>query len=148
MPNPPQLRQLAGQIETQLQVIRKKLRQRLEAEFARGKLTAPQRLVMAELVRTRGLSLKELSQKVSLAHSTVSGIVDRLEKQGLVARAPHPSDRRVTIIQASPAVRRFLNTRMPQLTLTPLLQALQRASDSELRTIQRGLDTLDKLLTE
>ena len=33
-----------------------------------------------------GLSVKELSRRMGLSHSTVSGIVDRLERRGLVAR--------------------------------------------------------------
>ena len=144
--NGPELRLEAKRIEGQLQAIRRKLRQRLEAEFARGELTAPQRMVMGELVRTEGMSLKQLSARVSLAHSTVSGIVDRLEKQGMVEREVHATDRRVTMIRASVAVRQFLKKKMPALTLTPLVQALQRADEKELRTVQRGLDTLEKLL--
>ena len=37
---------------------------------------------MRIVVRNDGISLKELSAAVNLAHSTVSGIVDRLEKRG------------------------------------------------------------------
>ena len=133
-------------MEAQLQAIRRKLRQRLEAEFARGELTAPQRMVMGELVRAEGMSLKELSARVSLAHSTVSGIVDRLEKQGLVERAAHATDGRVTMIRASGAVREFLQKKMPALTLTPLVKALERADEKELRAVRRGLDTLERLL--
>lgn len=133
-------------MEAQLQAIRRKLRQRLEAEFARGELTAPQRMVMAELVRGEGTSLKELSSRVSLAHSTVSGIVDRLEKQGMVERAPHATDGRVTVIRASGAVREFLQKKMPALTLTPLVKALERADEQELRAVRKGLNTLERLL--
>ncbi|HTV03722.1 MAG TPA: MarR family transcriptional regulator [Acidobacteriaceae bacterium] len=136
----------AKRIEAQLQAIRRKLRQRLEAEFARGELTAPQRMVMEELVRVDGMSLKELSAKVSLAHSTVSGIVDRLEKQGLVEREAHATDGRVTVIRASGAVRKFMKTRMPVLALTPLLKALDSANEKERREIRKGLDTLERLL--
>jgi len=136
----------AKRMEAQLQSIRRKLRQRLEAEFARGELTAPQRMVMGELVRVEGMSLKELSARVSLAHSTVSGIVDRLEKQGLVERGVHATDRRVTVIRASGAVRKFMKSRMPALTLTPLLKALKRANEKELREVRSGLDTLERLL--
>ena len=140
------LRAEAKRMEAQLQSIRRKLRQRLEAEFARGELTAPQRMVMAELVRGEGMSLKELSGRVSLAHSTVSGIVDRLEKQGLVERAAHASDGRVTLVRASGAVRQFMQKKMPALTLSPLVQALQRADERELRAVRRGLETLERLL--
>ena len=142
-----ELRELAQQTERQLNVIQRSMRQRLQAEFARGNLTGPQRLVMSVLVRSQGLSLKQLSQAVSLAHSTVSGIVDRLAKQGLIERQVHPSDRRIALLVASPAVRKFLDTRMPELALHPLLEALRHASPTERRSITRGLDTLTQLLS-
>jgi DNA-binding MarR family transcriptional regulator len=142
-----ELRELAQQTERQLNIIQRSMRQRLQAEFARGNLTGPQRLVMAALVRTQGISLKQLSQAVSLAHSTVSGIVDRLEKQGLIERQAHPTDRRITLLVASPPVREFMDTRMPELALHPLLEALRHASPTQRRSIARGLNTLAKLLS-
>jgi DNA-binding MarR family transcriptional regulator len=142
-----ELRALAQQTERQLNIIQRSMRQRLQAEFARGNLTGPQRLVMSALVRTHGLSLKQLSEAVSLAHSTVSGIVDRLEKQGLINRQTHPTDRRISVLVASPPVREFLDTRMPELALHPLLEALRHASPTERRSITRGLNTLAKLLS-
>jgi DNA-binding MarR family transcriptional regulator len=143
-----ELRLFAQRTERQLNVIQRGMRQRLQAEFARGNLTGPQRLVMSALVRTEGLSLKQLSEAVSLAHSTVSGIVDRLVKQGMIERKAHATDRRITLLTASPAVREFLDTRMPELALHPLLEAVRKASAAELRTIARGLDTLARLLSD
>src|ERR1700730_10561972 len=125
------LRALAQQTERQLNIIQRSMRQRLQAEFARGNLTGPQRLVMSALVRTQGLSLKQLSEAVSLAHSTVSGIVDRLEKQSLIERPTHSTDRRITLLVASPPVREFMETRMHELALHPLLEALRHASPTQ-----------------
>ncbi|HEX3373552.1 MAG TPA: MarR family transcriptional regulator [Edaphobacter sp.] len=141
------LHELAQQTERQLNLIQRAMRQRLHAEFARGNLTAPQRLVMSVLVPTQGLSLKQLSQAVSLAHSTVSGIVDRLVKQGLIERQPHSTDRRITLLTASEPVRKFMKTRMPELALHPLLQALRLGSPAELQAITKGLDTLAQLFS-
>ena len=141
-----EIRMLAQRLEIQLQAIRRRLRQGLEAEFARGQVTGPQQLVMAALVDSGGLSLKLLSEKVSLAHSTVSGIVDRLEKRGMVKRLVLAGDRRVTRITPSDEVLRFLRTRMPELTLHPLVKALRQATLAERNAIRAGIDTLLKLL--
>jgi DNA-binding MarR family transcriptional regulator len=143
----PALPDLARQMEAQLNLIQRHMRQALQAEFARGQLTGPQRLVMEHLVRTSGLSLKQLSQSVSLAHSTVSGIVDRLEKQGLIDRQLDPADRRVTRLVPSQAVRKFLAVRMPQLSVHPLVEALGRATPAERQAVTLGLDTLARLLS-
>jgi DNA-binding MarR family transcriptional regulator len=140
------LRSLAQDLEARLHGIRRKMRQRLEAEYARGDMTGPQRLVMQALVGSEGMSLKELSAKVSLAHSTASGIVDRLEKRGFVNRQVLESDHRVTQITVSKAVREFLEKQAPELTLRPLLNALRRASETERTAVREGIETLERLL--
>jgi len=141
-----EIRALAQHLESQLQSIRKMMRQRLDAEYSKGDLTAPQRLVMEAVCKSEGLSLKELSRSVSLSHSTVSGIVDRLEKRGLVARKINAADRRITQIIPSTAVRDFLRKRAPALTLHPLTHALQAATPAQRNAVQKGLATLDKIL--
>ena len=122
------------------------MRRRLEAEYARGDVTGPQRLVMHALVLSEGLSLKELSAKVSLAHSTVSGIVDRLEKKGFVSRQVLESDRRVTHIKVTKPVRQFMEKQAPELALHPLLDALRKASEAERRAVKQGIEILERLL--
>jgi DNA-binding MarR family transcriptional regulator len=139
---------MARQMEAQLNQIQRQMRRTLQAEFARGQLTGPQRLVMQALVESAdGLSLKDLSKSVSLAHSTVSGIADRLEKQGLLTRETDSKDRRITRLVPSKPVRDFLAVRMPELAVHPLLEALGRASAAERETISAGLNTLARLLT-
>src|SRR5204863_128629 len=51
-----------------------------EQDIASSGLTLPQIAVLRQLTVQDGLSLKELSERLGLAHSTVSGIVDRLER--------------------------------------------------------------------
>ena len=51
-------------------------------------------MVMQALVQSEGLSLKQLSAQVSLAHSTVSVIVDRLQARGMVVRSKDETDGR------------------------------------------------------
>ncbi len=142
------LRALAQDLEARLLGIRRKMRQRLEAEYARGEVTGPQRLVMQALAGSQGMSLKDLSAKVSLAHSTVSGIVDRLEKRGFLNRKVLESDHRMTQITVSKAVREFLEKQAPDLTLHPLLNALRRASKAERIVVRQGLETLERLMEE
>lgn len=148
VPRPTRLQTQAQHAERQLNIIQRRMRQTLQAEFARGQLTGPQRLVMETLIRAQGLSVKQLSEAVSLAHSTVSGIVDRLEKQGLLERQANPDDRRFTRLFPSKAVREFLAVQMPALAVHPLLEALRKASPAQRQAITLGLDTLTRLLTE
>jgi DNA-binding MarR family transcriptional regulator len=142
----PEIRELAQQIEAKLQAIRRILRRQLDREYAKGDLTVPQRMVMEVLVQSNGLSVKELSYRVDLAHSTVSGIVDRLEKKGLIERRTAVNDRRLTLVTVSEAVRIFLDKRAPDLTRAPLMRALKRATRAERVAVQDGLETLARLL--
>jgi DNA-binding MarR family transcriptional regulator len=138
---------MAMEIDRILSELRRALRKPMEAEIARGHLTWPQQNVMAVLVRSSGISLKDLSKQMGLAHATVSGIVDRLERRGLAERQPNPSDRRSTKIVASETVFRFMRGTLPNLTLQPLLSALGRARPGERKKIIEGLRTLHALIS-
>ena len=142
------LHKLAQEVDQHLSIIRQRLREPLETEFARGGLTGPQRMVMQALVQSEGLSLKQLSAQVSLAHSTVSGIVDRLQARGMVVRSRDEADGRATVIAPSAPVRDFLANRMPELAISPLTEALRGASNSEQPTVLRGLRKLRALIEQ
>ena len=137
---------LAQEIERHIREIREALRRPLEAEFARGQLTGPQRSVMQVLFHSQGMSLKELCQRVGLAHSTVSGIVDRLERRGMLSRQTNSKDQRFTHIVVSKTVRDFMRKKAPRLTAYPLAGALAGAKASERKAVLTGLHELRRLL--
>jgi len=59
---------------------------------ADSELTASQAIALRELAEP--LSMRELANRMHCATSNVTFVIDRLEKQGLVTRRPHPTDRR------------------------------------------------------
>ena len=63
-------------------------------EFESTDLTPQQFGLLAFLWIEDGLSQAELSLRSQIDRTTIGGIVDRLEKEGLVARVNHPEDRR------------------------------------------------------
>ena len=131
MPKQLDLSGMAQEVEGHLSAVRQILRQPVEAEFARGNLTAPQRSVMQALFHGGGLSLKELSRRVGLAHSTVSGIVDRLVKRGMAERRPDPTDGRASIIVVSKPVRDYMRDTFPAIALHPVTATLRSAKPAE-----------------
>jgi DNA-binding MarR family transcriptional regulator len=134
-------------MEATLASVRQHLRRPLESEFARGQLTGPQRSVMSVVVSVpTPLSLREIVAKVGLAQSTVSGIVDRLVQSGFLVKSVDTRDARVTSIAASQEVRTFLEKRAPELTLSPLLKALKKATVAQRKRILAALLLLDELL--
>jgi len=54
------------------------------------------------ILRDRRLRMTELADFLGLEKSTLSGLIDRAEKRGLVERAPSPADRRATDVFLSP----------------------------------------------
>lgn len=135
-------------MERDLGIIRRMLRKPLEAEVAKGGLTAPQVSVMQVVVRHDGISLKDLSRAVSLAHSTVSGIVDRLEKRGMIQRKPDGADGRISRIHPTQAVTEFVRKEIPTLTRRPLEAALRRTTAAERTAIGHALQRLRVLLED
>jgi DNA-binding MarR family transcriptional regulator len=63
-------------------------------EFDNYDLTPQQFGLLAFLWIEDGLSQTELSVRSQIDRTTMGGIVDRLEKEGLVERCHHPEDRR------------------------------------------------------
>jgi DNA-binding MarR family transcriptional regulator len=66
-------------------------------------VTGPQRLVIRILGRSPGLSAGELSRVLHLHPSTLTGILRRLERRGLLTRRPHPRDARRAVLGLSAA---------------------------------------------
>jgi DNA-binding MarR family transcriptional regulator len=142
------LSRMAEELNRDLQVIRAAVRRPVEAEIARGNLTGPQQSAMAVLVRSGPLSIKSLAAQLGLAHSTTSGIVDRLEKRGMVHREVDATDRRLTRIAVTREVKEWLKRTMPDLGGAPLLAALRRAKPAEREAIMAAVKALRRLLDE
>ena len=61
-------------------------------------ITPGQMSVLYALYNGDGITITELSKKCYLDNSTLTGVIDRLEKSGLVLRGEHPDDRRQLLI--------------------------------------------------
>lgn len=61
-------------------------------------ITSPQFVALQWLLEEGDLTIGELSNKISLAFSTTTDLVDRMEKNGLVERVRSKTDRRVVRI--------------------------------------------------
>lgn len=63
-------------------------------EFEGNDLTPQQFGLLGFLWQEDGLTQSELSAKSQIDRTTMGGLIDRLEKEGLLARRSHPEDRR------------------------------------------------------
>ena len=65
-------------------------------------ITGPQLWALKIIYQNGSLSLGELSQKMYLHPSTISGVIDRLEKKGYVLRSRNQKDRRIVKVVLTP----------------------------------------------
>jgi DNA-binding MarR family transcriptional regulator len=69
--------------------------QEIKHQISRDKLTVPQLDIISCLGRTGGLPLSELAERLLVSGGNITGIIDRLERDGYVYRARDDHDRRV-----------------------------------------------------
>ena len=74
------------------------------------KVTRSQCLVLAQLSRQDGITQSHLASNLDLGKVAIGGLIDRLEKNGLVRRGPAPNDRRVHLIYLAPKSKRLLTS--------------------------------------
>jgi DNA-binding MarR family transcriptional regulator len=80
-------------------------------------LSPPQAHLLLQLGEGRTISQRELAKELACDPSNLTGISDRLEARGLVARRTDPIDRRIKAIVATPegeALRRQLMEHLAQ----------------------------------
>ncbi len=102
-------------------------------------LTQQQWVVLAAIGRggPEGLPLSALGRNLLVTKANITGMVDRLERDGYVTREAHPTDRRVTHARLTTKGRRFLAQ------IAPLQKAwCSRAFGAFSRAEKAGLLTL------
>lgn len=114
-------------------------------QFDSLELTAPQGMLLGHLCRYGRMKVSDLSQKMGLTNSTVSGIIDRLESQGMVKRVRSQEDRRVVYVEIMPEVKGAFEKNFKDME-RKFEEILSRADEEEINTILTGLETLKKVL--
>lgn len=87
----------------------------------------------------------EIRNFLNLNSSTVSGIINRLEKKGLLARLPKSGDKRIVNISLTAAGDKLFNT-IPSLLHEQLSEKLQNLDQPELDKVEESLETIVRLL--
>lgn len=106
-------------------------------------LTGPQLTVIKLLEVFGDLSLSSLSERIRAQNSTVTGIIDRMEREGLVKRERSTTDRRVVFIRLSEKGKRLAN----DVNVEPMAifrEALAGLSRDDARDLLRILTKVQK----
>ncbi|MAQ14861.1 MAG: MarR family transcriptional regulator [Sandaracinus sp.] len=121
---------------------------RLTKELARAfGLTGPQVTALKLLDAMGGMSLSDLSARMSARNSTVTGIADRMERDGLVERQRDENDRRVVRIRLTPRGR-ALSRQIPVESMEVFGAALRALDPKDRRDLRRILRRLSDRVEE
>lgn len=123
------------------------LSQQFRTHLGKLELTFPQALALSTLNDQGPMPISKLAELTGSANSTISGVVDRLERLELAKRKRSELDRRVIYVEATEKYRRLqdraeagVNEYFDQLLAAQL-------TDGERKTVAEGLQLLDKALT-
>jgi len=125
----------------------KLMKQYVRKNFEHEGITMPQSSVLGMLMKNGEMKITELSNKLTLSSSTVSGIVDRLEKQQLVERSRSEEDRRIVYVKASPKFIEMHKESSKKIERS-FEELLDTGTTEEIDKIIDGLKTLKKIVSE
>jgi DNA-binding MarR family transcriptional regulator len=123
------------------------LKHSMSKVFEDTNITPPQGMVIRMLSHNNKMKISELSNKLGLSNSTVSGIIDRLEKQGMVQRERSVEDKRVVYVNISPTFNDMHKT-FHKRADENIKNIMNKGTPEDLHHIMEGLSTLKKLLAE
>jgi DNA-binding MarR family transcriptional regulator len=120
------------------------VRKALAKEF---KTTLPRFDLMAQLERApHGLQMGELSRRMLVTGGNVTGIVDQLERSGLLVRTEDPADRRAYLVKLTKEGRRLF-AQMAAEHETWIVKLFSGISKREQRALTESLSRLRGQLT-
>ena len=119
----------------------------LDAKLAKHNLTSTQYIVLARLWEGDGISITELCDRLYLDNPTLTGIVDRMERDGLLERRRDGDDRRVVNVYLTEKGRNLRQT-VESFAEETDAEAWEDATVSEKRTMIDALNLIWKRMDE
>ncbi len=108
-------------------------------------ITGPQLWALKILSINGSLPLGQLSQKMYLHPSTISGVVDRLEQKGYVVRDRGHEDRRVVMVQLTPKGKKVIS-KAPNPIQGKMIYGLRNLKQGDLNAIYYSVVKLVKMV--
>lgn len=108
-------------------------------------LTGPQLVVLKAISKHREIIPGQLAKVVSLSQATITGILERLGRRGLVTRRRSESDRRRVLVNTTPEAEHMLDTGPPIMQIS-FVESFNRLHDWERTMILSSLQRLVSLM--
>lgn len=133
------------QVIRTLKQIMVSMKKSLEGQYKDMNITGPQGMVVGTLAHCGEMKISDLSERLQLSNSTVSGILDRLEKQNLIERVRSKEDRRVVYIRLTSEIKKIAEQRFKDIEKNIEIK-MSKATPEEIDKILEGLNILKKML--
>jgi MarR family transcriptional regulator, organic hydroperoxide resistance regulator len=112
-----------------------------KAILAKAGLSGPQVWALTILAAHPGLSARDLAARMFVHPSTLTGILERLERKGAIERVVNKSDRRGVRLSVTSSGRRVLRATPPPVQVG-LTRALETLPARRLRELRRSLERI------
>jgi DNA-binding MarR family transcriptional regulator len=99
-----------------------------------------------QMIEDQDTTLGDVARQLMVTPAVVTGLIDRLERQGFVRRVGSTSDRRRIHLELTPAGREAREATERRLS-EELAEHLSAYSDKELAQLDAGLAMVDQVLT-
>jgi DNA-binding MarR family transcriptional regulator len=147
--NPPNNKntEMVADIEKELRYIAGIIKQKGRELLSNYTITPPQFVALQWLFEDGDMTIGELSNKMYLACSTTTDLVDRMEKSKLVVRVKDPNDRRVVRIHLLEEGERIIDEVIKKRQLY-LQEILVNFTDNEVLSLKDNLTKLHQEMRE
>lgn len=103
-------------------------------------LTVPEWRVLVHLAQAGAVSVRDIERRVNLEKYQISRAASRLEADGLIAKGPHPEDRRLVSLTLTEAGRTVMADLLP--IAIAYQERLARRLGPHLAALEAALDTI------
>lgn len=110
-------------------------------------ITNPQFNALLVLDTHPDITMGELCERLYLACSTATDLIDRMEKNGYLERRRDPEDRRVIRLRITPKARQVID-QVVQARRRYVKSILAKLDEKDIETLARSLHQLHSLMTE
>jgi DNA-binding MarR family transcriptional regulator len=113
--------------------------------FKQVGLTGPQLIFLKVVAKSDAMAVGEIAKTISLSQATVTGILERMVKRGLVSRQRSERDKRRVLIRITPAGEAIL-AQAPPLMQGSFLKQLEHLEDWEQTMILSALQRIVNMM--
>ena len=124
-----------------LNKVRRKIHRYYESKLAPFNITPVQFYVLSALCDTEEIKFKDLALRLDMDGSTLTGILDRMEKRGFIERKGDPEDRRSVLICLTDKSKE-IRPQMIEIAHDLDKEFRDKVSDEEFKMLLRVLDKL------